>query len=799
MLKTIRTFLPLVFSSILFVGLIWFLGFGFGSVPALAPLFHPAKGLWGLNTPKVSEFKRIQSNQLKEEVKVYWDQDRVPRIEAQNRADLYFVQGYLTAQERLFQMDIQSRLGGAELSELIGPRTLEMDRFLIRIGQRFASRVALSEALKDPETFEALDAYSKGVNEYIRNLDDEDLPPEYLILGAKPKEWSPLRTMNLLKMMSYMLSGRSRDLMLTEFEGTFGEDFVNLFFPPVGKIDSQKQFKTSLKEFPEFLLPLSGNGSNNWAVSSEKSKTGNILLANDTHLSFSLPAIWYEVELIAPGLRAYGASLPGSPGVLIGSTASTAWAVTNAASDVFDWYEVEFKDPESLDFWFDGKWNQGREELERIFVRGKESEELKTPWVLQGPVIHRQGALGLALRWTSHDPSNELKTFLQLNQSQDYRACKEALKFFKAPAQNFLCVDTQNLGLVHQGRFPRRDAGQGRLVMNGRTLQSAWPAWIEDKDLPQVENPKSGYIRSANQDPTGEESFDLNAKPIYLGWDHEDPYRAQSIREKLEAKSDWTLEDFKQLQNDSVDFYLKEMVQFMMPFVFPEFLTTPQLKELYQDLSSWDYSFKPDSKVASFVEEWIREFESEVWEGVIQAGLIDYSKFSLKRKAFENWLKSTLLQPNNKTAHLILSKDQNGNQVRIIDLIRQSFLKSFETLTQKHGPYGDSWQWGSARPLTFDHVGRIPGFGEILEGSFGNRNAIASNKPAHGAVWKMLVEMNKNQMPRLLVNYPGGQSGHPFSKDFTRFLKSWGEGQLREVSWFQDEELWQGTKWVFQP
>ena len=519
-------------------------------LPALGPLLNPFTGFWQ-NTPDllVDQTEILDWPELKEKVTIEWDEYGVPHIFAGNTEDLFQAQGFVHARHRLFQMELTSRAGQGRLSELLGDGTLPTDLFFVRLGMRQAIEKSHQNFMADTETRDAMMAYSRGVNRYIDGLNSKTLPVEYKILGSQPMKWSPKASASIFMVMTFRLAGRSYDLFLTRHAQKHGWEKLKPLFPqflsdqlitpyPKGENrlstgDVEKGFdnpflaKVSLDIADEYVQPFATNGSNNWAFSGSKSSDGHSWLANDTHLSYSLPAIFYEQQLITPDFNVYGASIIGSAGVQIGFHKTLGWAVTNGNSDVLDWYEVEFAEDYSDRYLYDGKWLELEKSTDRVISRTGQEVTVTHEWGEFGKIYSRDVKLGLAFRWMGHQAKNELKAFLTLTKAKTHEDCLGAVKYYHVPIQNLICAGPNEISITHMGRAPKRIGYSGSLVKDGRNTDPEWETLIDYEEMPQTRKPREGFVFSANQRVAPRDY------KYYLSWDWEETYRASRIEGQL--------------------------------------------------------------------------------------------------------------------------------------------------------------------------------------------------------------------------------------------------------------------------
>ena len=404
------------------------------------------------------------------------DDRMVPHVFAEKDEDAYFVQGYLHASFRLWQMDIQTRAAAGRVSEIVGEAGLKHDRSFRRLGMVYAAENALVEMEKDPETKAASDAYTAGVNAYIESLTESSLPLEYKILGYFPEKWDNLKSALFLKYMSFDLTGHENDFEMTNAKSWFNKQEFDLLFPlhrdslmPVIRQSDSIPLAKAIPQFPAgadstYLRfndsssyariqatekPNPENGSNNWALDSSRTASKAPILCNDPHLGLNLPSLWYEMQLSTPTHNVYGVSFPGSPGIIIGFNDSCAFGFTNGGRDVKDYYEIKFKDDSRKQYWFDSSWRDATQRIETIHIAGASDVTDTVSYTIFGPVMYDPSFAGnytlnqksYAVRWSAHDPSNELKLFYLLDRAKNYSDYVKACSYLKSPGQNvvFAC------------------------------------------------------------------------------------------------------------------------------------------------------------------------------------------------------------------------------------------------------------------------------------------------------------------------------------------------------------------------
>jgi penicillin G amidase len=446
----------------------------------------------------------------------------VPHITAGQWEDAIFLQGYATAQDRLWQMDVLRRLAAGELSELLGPAALELDREArgLRI-RRIAEEHARSLPPADRAIFAA---YARGVNYFIETHRNA-LPLEFTLLRYDPRPWSIVDSMLCALQMYRSLTSTWRE-ELRKMTMLAGGDpaKVTLLYPARAGTEFQP-------------------GSNAWVVSGKFTRSGKPILANDPHLEWSIPAAWYQVHLKAPGLDVSGVSLPGVPCVIIGHNQRIAWGVTNLGFDVQDLY-IEKIDPQTGRYAFHGQVEQARSESEWIRVKGARPVEMRQ-WVTRhGPVAFEEKGRYFALRWVAAEPGFQFP-FLDLNRAGNWKEFTAALARYPGPGQNFVYADVDgNIGYQATGMLPIRKNFDGDVPLDGSTGDSEWDGFIPFDQLPAFYNPPRGWIVTANQNPFPENY------PYRVSGEFGAPYRSNEIRDRLTARVGWKPEEMLGVEKD---------------------------------------------------------------------------------------------------------------------------------------------------------------------------------------------------------------------------------------------------------
>ncbi|TAF66920.1 MAG: penicillin acylase family protein [Cytophagales bacterium] len=801
-MKIIRLLLMLTLTGLLYYGL----DNKFDPMPPLGSFFNPFGGFWqNAEAKNPTATEQLKINGLQGEVQVAFDERLVPHIFAQNEQDLYFVQGYITAKNRLWQMEFISYAAAGRLSEILGAgendQYIQYDLHQRRIGMVYAAEQALKGLLENEKTKKILDAYVKGVNAYIEQLQPKDYPIEYKILDYAPEKWTELKTALLFKYMAYDLSIVNEDVAMSNILAKYGKKTVDELFPnypkrhdPIVPRETKWDFKPNqIPKIPKQISALLGKevnskeskdnpkgiGSNNWAISGEKSDSGYPILANDPHLSLSLPSIWFEIQLVTPDMNVYGVSLPGAPCVVIGFNNEVAWGVTNVESDVLDWYKLKFKEGAALqEYWHDNQWKKTTTRLETIKTKEGKTIVDTMYFTHHGPIVVKPGEkpfdvarspqpAGYAMRWVAHDVSNELMTFYLLNKAKNYKDYRKALTFYVCPAQNFAFADVNNdIAITPNGKFPLKWKEQGKFLLDGSNPQHDWQGWIPNEHNPHTKNPARGFISSANQ-------FSADTLyPYYLHWHFASYERGMRINDVLATMQKATYKTFIALQNDNLNLRARDFLPKMLSYINAENLKGTY-KSAYSEMKKWDFYSDADKISPTIFKLWWANFTNATWED-----------------DFKNTEDEAMIYPDpDLLGELALVNDSlpakwfdDNNTIQKEDLrqiLNKTFQAAVDTLQKKHGTWGDKWKWGSARRTNIRHLARIPGFS--VEGLMTNGDNVCVNATTstHGPSWRMVVALGRN--PKGYGIYPGGQSGNPGSFFYANMIEMWRKGELAEL------------------
>jgi len=697
-------------------------------------------------------------------------------------------------------MEFQTHVAAGRVSEIIGERAIEFDRLQRRRGMVLAAERALAFMNENDTTEMALRAYAAGVNAWIDQLKPARYPVEYKLLDYAPEPWSPLKTALLLKYMAWDLTGRNNEIDLTWILQAHGKAFVDRYYPehtpwedPIVPAGKRWRFEPIERAVPESWSPERMerylglwdpqpnpyNGSNNWAISGRRTKNRYPMLANDPHLSLRLPSIWYEIQLCGPGQNVYGVSLPGAPVVIAGFNSDIAWGVTNAGSDVYDWYEVEFRDRQAREYLFNDDWREVDTRFEEILVRDGRSFIDTLRMTHHGTVVHYgtfsdssgDHPVGLAMRWMAHEGSNELLTFLSLNLASNHDDFQAALRHYACPGQNFVFASKSgDIAIQHNGKFPIRYQDQGKFIQDGRDSTHDWRESIPYDQLPNFHNPWRGFVSSANQHPTSDRY------PYYLGWDYETFARGARINQQLERMNQAVSADFESLQQDAFNSLAEKVLPSMLARIDTSSLVG-DADSIRRHLVRWDYFNDAEAIAPWFFTRWWDRLEWAIWE----------DELTLGGKRREKPARTVTAQLIIRGRSEPVFDDTRTEPVETLSqLIQSSFDSTLIAFQRDFGAFGETWSLGTARGTDIEHLLGLDGFSRRGLRTSGGPKIVNATGLHFGPSWRMVVSLGPE--PKARGIYPGGQSGNPGSYHYDQMVDDWVAGHYYDLLFLPSPE-----------
>jgi penicillin amidase len=755
---------------------------------------------------------------LRAQVKILWDGYGIPHVFAADERDLFVAQGYLHAQERLWQMELSRRFLSGRLAEIFGRfsvpwkelsshfrgrDTVDFDYFMRLIGIRRAA-VGSLELLSDGDR-QRLQDYSDGVNSYIERC-GKRLPWEFRLLRHEPDPWQPEDCLIVGKGFAFLLSTalftRLNMIALAARLNGQTDKLRSLCpsYPPGGPTitratwDAAKnvwQFMTGT--FASSDWHSAGRGSNNWVIGAGRSATGNAILCNDPHLRLTLPSIWYLLHLKAESPRAgpggyecWGASIPGAPCIQVGQNRWIAWGITAALCDDVELYREKTHPIEPNRYLNGHEWLTFETWDEKIRVRREMEVSRVVRLTKRGPIISdfgspQRSSETLSFRWTAHDPSEDLRCVYGVNRARNWDEFLESLSYHVAPTLNYVFADAQgNIGYSLAGKIPVRAQVPSLLPLNGWDESSAWHGYLPFDELPRLYNPTQGFIATANNKIVD------SSYPHYLSHFFEPPYRIRRIQELLRSKESFSIDDMAAMQSDVVSLHAKELIDTLTVDLLQIVANHPRLKNAAERLLKWDGKCHTQSIEATI----FHVFHRRLMANLLMPALGE-ELFIAYVEIFNQCLTpiGRILRDPNSPCFVNQSRQS---------LVAKSLQEACEELGQTLGSDMEQWTWGRIHSVTLNHslgrikllrmvlgVGPLPSPGDGVTINMGYYRY--SNPYGHtvGASLRFISDARNWEQSRFIL--ASGQSAHLSSPYYRDQIRLWRQHEYTRL--FETEDV----------
>lgn len=741
----------------------------------------------------------ISLSTLKKPVTVERDDAGVPTITAQSMEDLLVAQGYVQAQDRLWQMDLMRRSAAGELAEILGGVVLRADQENRTLGLRQAAEASV--AAMPLEMRASAEAYARGVNAYVEQ-NRKRLPWEFVALGYEPKPWTAADS-SLVHAYMYRVLAETWEWELSRARVTerVGADRAKDLFTVdsphdrviVGEVlgATEKRawgLRKAARAYPpqnergrilaRAAQALAGDaeqfdlraGSNNWVVSGAHTHSGKPLLANDTHLQNDVPSIWYMAHLKAPGYNAKGFCLPGGPLVVIGHNERIAWGFTNNGADVQDLYIETLNPANGQQYKVNGQWVDAAVRTETIKVRGKPDAKLEVMVTRHGPVVHRDEKGAYALKWTALQPGGLGMAHAEVSRAQNWQGFLEASRKVTGPAQNAVYADVDgNIGFVVAANIPVRKKGDGSLPVPGDTDEYEWTGSIPFAELPQTLNPASGIIATAN------------ARVVGPGYKHfitdrwYEPWRTKRIYDLLEKhEGKFRPEDFLSMQSDMLSEPHVLIARHFQAAAKAVPAQDERTREIANKLKDWDGKALRGSALVAPLEYLRREMLRDLLRPYLQDGAVRYQW----SRNF-TFLKNVLEQ---RPARWLPSKYKSYDEWMVVcaDRAMRQVESDVSALGSNEPAKAQNWTWGRFMPLRMLHPLGQSGFlsrhlsvsGVAQEGT---GFSVKQTGRTFGPAMRFVADLSN--WDASLMNITLGQSGQYASRHYRDQFDIWFEGR----------------------
>lgn len=673
-----------------------------GALAALVVVLF-ATGAWMIwrSWPQVSG--TIAAQPLQAPVEVIRDKWGITHIYAQNAHDLFFAQGFVQAQDRMWQLEFTRRAGSGRLSEVLGPDTLGIDRFTRVVGLRRAAERDWERMTGEDRA--ALEAFAEGINSYLTQ-NGSKLTIEFRLLGVTPEPWTPIDSLVVVKLMSWVLSENAAiQISRARIIAKSQELVAKQLLPPYNErgpiiipqdTNNYRQLLESIKSVAKTLGTAGPTkGSNSWVVAGNRTATGRPLVANDTHLDLFLPSVWHASSLHGGGYDTVGYSLAGTPGISIGHNQHIAWGLTDLVADVQDFYVEKLdNDADPKRYEVRGEWHPLTFVEERIRVNGAADDVMRIAHTRHGPLVNNwirrfKDSRPLALSWSAGESDSLIHSILLLNRASNWNEFRHALSLWNGPNINFVYADVEgNIGYQTAGRIPvRKPNDQGIVPVTGWTGEYDWDGYIPFDGLPQLFNPAEGLIVTANQKPVADDY------PYQLGYEFADPFRAIRLNQLLSAQKQLSVDDAKTILGDTYHLPAESLRPHLSTVTPANDLEARALDEL----RAWNLKCDPDQIGASIYQVWYRFLVEETVKDELGPELTEeYLEFY--------WIHGPVMLKLVDEGTSSLFDDTSTPQTEARDdILRRSLSNAVAWLNKNYGPNPKEWAWGRLHTMSFRH------------------------------------------------------------------------------------------------
>jgi penicillin amidase len=737
-------------------------------------------------------------------VEVIRDEWGIPHIYAENAHDLFFAQGFVQAQDRLWQLELNRRTAKGTLSEIFGDLALDTDRAARTFG---FGRLGLTDlenyVEKDVKNY--LQAYSDGVNAFLQHPGCK-LPVEFSLIRHKPELWTPEDSLAFSRLMLWQLShawyGEIVRAKIIEKVGEERAAELDITYPAENPLTLPQGIEFNLLNKNGKLEGVKGpflnrsQGSNSWVISPSRSTDGKTYHCNDMHLALMLPSIWYETHLSSPEFHVSGVSLTGLPMILVGHNDNIAWGSTLAYTDAEDLYIEKFNPNNDTQFEYKGNWVDATVINEEIKVKGEKNPYIERVIITRhGPII--SDVIGnpttkLAVNSMALKPSKSLYGYSLLNKASNWDEFVEAMRFIDATQLNMTYADNQNnIGYWVTGKVPIRAEGHfGNIPVPGWTGENEWTGEVPFEEMPHALNPKKGYLVTCNHKVIPDDY------PYFLGNVWMSGYRARRFEEIIESKEKLSVDDFKAMHMDFMCIPGREFVKRLKDFES----TDPDIEQTLSLLKAWDGNLTADS-IGGTIYEVTRYF---IVRDIFERGLGEELTISIMGKGFNPVLYSANEFFGHESETLLRLFDnpeswwiqQAGG---LEELIIRNLKQASQWLSKNLGKQSSKWQWGKIHQANYNHamgmkkpLDKVFNRGNIPIG--GDRNTLCqaafhAEDPYNANAWapshRQIIDMN--DFSKSLMIFGPGQSGHLASRHYDDLIDLWKEGEYHPMLWKKEE------------
>ncbi len=753
---------------------------------------------------------------LKKKVEVIRDHWGVPHIYAKNLEDLAFAQGFVHAQDRFWQMELNRRVANGTLSEILGDVALDID-----ISSRTFGFMRLGKAdrkIMPKPLLNLMKCYTKGINAYLKKHEGY-LPVEFSILRYTPEPWTVDDSLSFGRFMSWQMShawqGQLVRAKIVEALGAQAADELEIHYmrsnPSIlmDGVEINLRDNAFLRGGPFSDLTAQGQGSNSWAISPERSTTGHAILANDPHLRMSAPCIWYENHLHCPELHVTGATICGFPLVQIGHNEHISWGITLAFTDCEDVYVEHFKEGSDTEYRFKNRWRKAKVIEESIKVKYQDEPHIER--IIEthhGPVISKvvnNPNQKLTLCSLPLKPKQQLiRSWWGVNNAKNWPDFVNALSFMDAPQLNMSYADKKgNIGYYTTGKVPiRKGPSDGRDLLKGHTGEFDWQGYVPFMEMPKLLNPKRGVLVTANNKIVDDDY------PHFLGNAWMNGFRARRLEDLIEQKNKVSILDNEQMMLDVYSIPSKDFIALYKDMDASE--ESDLFKKALYQLQHWDGMLTTDTIGGCIYEVTRYQLLRELLSTSMDDGLIN----EILGEGFNTAIMGTCeFQGHDLTTLLRILNDENSWWMQQVDskeeLLKKALNNATEWLTQQLGDKLSGWQWGGLHRIIFTHalgvrppLDRVFNIGPYPYGGDGDTPMAAAlvgtdklpNDKLNAASMRMIVDWSDLSKSKSIL--PPGQSGNIASANHQDQVPLWLEGKFKPMLWDREQVEHYASNWL---
>ncbi len=772
-------------------------------------------GFWYYNHLKPSYSGEVSLANIENETTVYYDEYGIPHIYAQNRLDATTTLGYVHAQDRLWQMELMRRISPGRLSEIFGKDLIKNDTFFASLGIDEASEQSVNELNKNSEVYKIMEAYLKGVNQF---MDEGPTPIEYTILGLEKRHFVIKDIYNIMGYLAFSFAqAHKTEPLLSALQLKLGNDYINdldiSVSPETLFIKNSKQeinnYTTMLSEVNSILNnnPIPPFvGSNSWVISPNKTSNGKVILANDPHIGFAQPSVWYEAHTITPNYEMYGYHMAGIPFAMLGHNRDIAYGITMFENDDIELYREENHPTDKTKYKTPNGYESYKVITKTIKVKDAEDVTFKLRFTRHGPIINDvfEGITEetpIAMSWAYTQLDNKLPQVVHLmSTANNMKEFKKGASLLHAPGLNLMYGDAKgNIAWYASAKlYKYKPHVNTKFILDGTSGEDDIVEYLDFSENPMAENPEWNYVYSANNQP------DSIAGMLYPGY-YIPEDRAKRIVRLLEPKNNWNMKASSEMITDVTSSVAPEIIKDIAKTLNYNSFNKLE-KQAFDVLQLWDGSYTKDAIAPTIYNKFIylymkNTFEDEMGEELYS--LFDETHLKRREIAFQIKKDSSVWWDDIRTKDVMETKK---------DILSKTLIETVASLEKQLGPTMTSWTWnrvhfiehkhpiGTVEVLrSFFNVGPFPinGGAEVINNLDYNRDETGIYNVTYGPSTRRIIDFNDIENS-ISIN-PTGQSGNPLSEHYRDQAKMFNKGEFRKMKMNKEEIISTSTKVIFKP